>query len=370
MLALQVFFIILSTCTTIATIYVFVHILIHYCCRTPEQIASDKRISKSLSPAECSISGDARTTNIATSTTTKQFRFFRNGTIICSTFFAIQILMANIDFFIWGFTQKDHAYKAATIICWTCYFCGHITLLYIFIGRLRHTFGGTPFAYSDRSISRLKMVCCLMPLLAIASLIAIRTSSGVGVGFVVGVICVTVFVFIDIVLSSVLLWCYLHKLYVLLKVTNDTSLIVITTKMSLLYTVCFASTLSCFLVIAIRAVERTQRDSEGSFLRIIFIFLSLDALLNSLCLWLRLNSAKQSYRKVCQTIHNAFEKCCRRFSNASVDMNHIVEQPAPVASPSPGSVEPSPDILDISKPKMVDLNSFEIRTTQNTAIIL
>eukprot|EP01084_Bolivina_argentea_P299378 516048_1 len=358
MLALQVFFIILSTCTTIATIYVFVHILIHYCCRTPEQIASDKRISKSLSPAECSISGDARTTNIATSTTTKQFRFFRNGTIICSTFFAIQILMANIDFFIWGFTQKDHAYKAATIICWTCYFCGHITLLYIFIGRLRHTFGGTPFAYSGRFISRLKMVCCLMPLLAIASLIAIRSSSS-GVGFLIGVICVSVFVFIDIVLSSVLLWCYLHKLYVLLKVTNDTTLIVITTKMSLLYTVCFASTLSCFLVIAIRAVERTQRDSEGSFLRIIFIFLSLDALLNSLCLWLRLNSAKQSYRKVCQTIHNAFEKCCRWCSNTSVDMNHIVEQPAPV--------EPSPDI---SKPKTVEVNSLEIRTNPNTAIVL
>eukprot|EP01084_Bolivina_argentea_P157929 275175_1 len=128
----QIIFIIVSTLTTVASIYIGIHTFQHfYGSVTIGNHASANSTDRVISAHD--------------HTNSKEYTFFKNAMLICFAFFSVQIIVCNLDHLISAVLPQDPFYELASICIWTGYFVGNIVLLLIFIQRLKYTFHNTSF---------------------------------------------------------------------------------------------------------------------------------------------------------------------------------------------------------------------------------
>ena len=125
------------------------------------------------------------------------------------------------------------------------------------------------------------------------------------------------FVSSDIVFSCILLYLYLKKLSVLVQGGDnhqDTHLIHLITRYTLLYTVCFISTIMVLVISMMLSLVIQMHPEEKN--RFLMIWFSLDSFVNLLSLWLKMSFARNWYFKLCKFGHN---KCTNYFGGLTGD---------------------------------------------------
>jgi len=206
------------------------------------------------------------------------------------------------------YPEKELRFFAYPI--WICYFLGRMMLGLIFLGRLFFTFRGSSLEYSKCTMRSLYFMWGLMPIFAVLStvIIAIDPDGLLMIGIVFG----TLFILIDIVLSIILLFLYLKKLFDLTSTehNNNTKLINLMTRYCLLYCTCFITTFVVFILLALAPVN----SSTGSYRYqgYIWCVVAADSMFNILCLWLNFAFAKVWYFRICGYCHDKCESCCTK----------------------------------------------------------
>eukprot|EP01083_Nonionella_stella_P177620 624817_1 len=245
--------------------------------------------------------------------------FFKRNTIAVCIIWTIICIACALDR-ITLLANPDRERDPFQYIIYPFYFIGLMMLSLIFIGRLHYTFHGTLFGYSKCTMNTLKGMWLIM---ALTSLLAVGLSSASSTRMIGIAFCVVV-IFLNIVLSFVLLFLYCKKLYVLIS-ANDARLLAVMTKYSLLYTVCFASTFGFLVIVTIQAVSGANSNatfrSEDAI-----ILVGADALVNSVCLWLNLTFADPWYHVLCKWGDKQCTKCCKICANDTVESQVTMEK--------------------------------------------
>eukprot|EP01083_Nonionella_stella_P267547 903821_1 len=219
------------------------------------------------------------------------------------------------------------------------YFIGRILISLIFIGRLHFTFKGSTFEYSKCAMNSLKGAWCTMVFCALLSIVLSIPSpiKSQLLGMVVGVL----FVSIDVALLFILLCLYGKKLYVLM-MSGDEYFLSAMTRYSWLYTVCFISTFAVILVFVMNLASFASSGASAFGGHDIVIFISIDALSNSMSLWLNLKTANHYYYVLCGRCDKQCNKCCRSCTNNATENAQMMNDPvlaAPVGDDPPVSKE-------------------------------
>eukprot|EP01083_Nonionella_stella_P003535 10177_1 len=288
-------------------------------------------------------------------------KFFKINTIAICISFSIICIACAMDRI--GLLNNPNFSLISTII-FPLYFIGRILLSLIFIGRLHFTFHGSVFAYTRCTMNALKCSWIIMVISALLGVVffipvfdpALRMH-------VFGMMFSTLFILIDIVLSFVLLYLYAKKLHILIS-AHDEFLLSVMTKYSLLYTVCFVSTFSVFLMAGIQLAAATSGPGvfdEGD----VGVFMSVDSILNSVCLWLNLKFAVPWYYRLCGWGDKQCTKCCVSCSNNTVENQFMIKSEI-VSSDLDSDQKRSVERLE-SNPKPVGIQLES--STGNQAII-
>jgi len=148
----------------------------------------------------------------------------------------------------------------------------------------------------------------LMPIFAILSIIIIGIDTEL---LMIGVIFGTLFILLDIVLSIILLFLYLKKLFDLTSIehNNNTKLINLMTRYCLLYCTCFITTFIVFILLALSPINP---GGSYKYQQYIWCIVSADSMFNILCLWLNFAFAKVWYFRICGFCHNKCDLCCTK----------------------------------------------------------
>eukprot|EP01084_Bolivina_argentea_P260816 440573_1 len=327
---LQIALLIIATVITLLSLLINYQLFYHFCCgcithteaQTKPQIT--ELPSKSLSITSIATSSnseiaDTSRRSIKThqkDSTNEIHWFFRYATIAtCSLFFGISVcinianilLVINCD--LTG-TQKSYV----SFIIWPSYFLGRIILCLIFIGTLHFTFVGSAFEYKKSTFYCLGCLWVIMFTCAVISSVFTATSRF----RIFGIVLASLFVLIDIVLSCILLYLYLKKLFILIIAANH-MLISLMTKYAVLFTICFISSFVIFMFMSM--------SPAYYHIYIVWMFVSIDSLANTLCLWLRLAIAKPWYHKLCRTCDHGCRLCCANCTKeTSKNQNNVISE--------------------------------------------
>eukprot|EP01084_Bolivina_argentea_P009857 18393_1 len=263
--------------------------------KTPEQsISSEPNIESSSS-----VSSDEKYQPV--------LKFFKRNTIAACVIFSIICVVCVIDHIslLW---DQDRETDHFLLLLLPLYFIGRILLSLIFIARLHYTFKGSAFGYSKCTVNSLIGAWCVMVFCSLLS-VMLSTPSALRAelpGLALGV----VFILIDVALLFILLYGYGKKLEVLL-MSGDASFLSLITRYSWLYTVCFMTTFAVILSFVAQLVSMAALGENVFPGEAIAVFVSIDSLVNSLCLWLNLRTADRWYKILCRWGDNQCRKCCR-----------------------------------------------------------
>eukprot|EP00485_Elphidium_margaritaceum_P007384 CAMPEP_0202687826 /NCGR_PEP_ID=MMETSP1385-20130828/3424_1 /ASSEMBLY_ACC=CAM_ASM_000861 /TAXON_ID=933848 /ORGANISM="Elphidium margaritaceum" /LENGTH=208 /DNA_ID=CAMNT_0049342675 /DNA_START=443 /DNA_END=1069 /DNA_ORIENTATION=+ len=173
-------------------------------------------------------------------------------------------------------------------------------------------------------MSVLFLVWCLMPCSAVLSV------AWIGVGtlpIVYGIAVGTLFILIDIVLSITLLYLYLKKLHDLVVAQPNAKVIEVMTRYTLLYTICFCSSLVVFVLLALAPVASPtinhRLSADFSYQSFAWMVVALDSLVNTLCLWLNFAFAKKWYVMLCKRCHIRCGRCCNQCCVATEKLSAV-----------------------------------------------
>eukprot|EP01084_Bolivina_argentea_P103723 185758_1 len=301
-----------------------------YCTKTtisdvndsPEQVQSTSNIpslsiSKSNSNDIANSNNQSNPTIARNSTKTKTVHpFFRRTTITSSVLFCFVCFSVNIDRFMLVIQNGQRQSFKMAIPIWSFYFIGRMVLSLIFIGRLILTFKDLPLAHSKFIVYVLKFLWILLPIFAIL---------GMGVFYInaiFGAIFGALFIFDDIILSIILLYLFLKKLFDLMGANPDKRLVSLMTRYSLLYSLYFVSTVIVFVLLTIAQSLVSIIGTEAQ--AYVWIFVAIDCLVNIVCVWLNLSFAERWYYKLCQYFHIKCELICSKCTKSSTDQNMVI----------------------------------------------
>eukprot|EP00484_Ammonia_sp_Unknown_P027647 CAMPEP_0197035200 /NCGR_PEP_ID=MMETSP1384-20130603/13060_1 /TAXON_ID=29189 /ORGANISM="Ammonia sp." /LENGTH=184 /DNA_ID=CAMNT_0042465229 /DNA_START=630 /DNA_END=1184 /DNA_ORIENTATION=- len=119
------------------------------------------------------------------------------------------------------------------------------------------------------------------------------------------------FIIFDILLSCILLYLYLKKLYDLVhddEQQQNRKFVHLMTRYTLLYLVTFITTLVVLLFLSCSPLF--VASNGALYQSCVWIVVAIDAMLNTLCLWLNFAFAKKWYFKLCHCMHNECTLCC------------------------------------------------------------
>lgn len=236
--------------------------------------------------------------------------FFKYAALVGCILFCIVCISVNIDRILLIFDPNSQLSFLAYPI-WIPYFLGRMLIVLIFLGRLFFTFRGSSLEYSKCTMNTLYFLWGLMPTFAITSTMIIGIDTEL---LMIGVIFGTLFILCDIVLSIILLFLYLKKLFDLTSVehSNNDKLINLMTRYCILYCTCFITT---FIVFMLLALSPLNPGGSYRYQQFIWCIVSADSMFNVLCLWLNFAFAKKWYFKICGFCHNKCDLCCTKNKN-------------------------------------------------------
>eukprot|EP01084_Bolivina_argentea_P264668 448413_1 len=317
-------FAIILTSLTIAAFIILYHLHRYLCCCDPpkeENENSDHEIEPPTNSPSCSRSKSNSNSNHSSNSQNPSNQihgFFKCTTITTCIFFGIVCVSVTIDRILLLIFLKRKT-SSIMFIIWPFYFIGHIILSLIFIARLYQTFKGSTFAYSKCTINILVFTWILMPFFSFLSIVI----SVIPQYDFIGYFCGTLVIVVDIILSFILWYLYLKKLFVLI-CGDDPFFKSLMTKYTLLYTLCFLSTFTSVTILSIQSVSfamnSTLMTTEQTLLPV-----SIDSFVNILCLWLNLSFAEPWYHKLCKYLDNKCHLFCKRCTKKTVSNQQMIE---------------------------------------------
>eukprot|EP01083_Nonionella_stella_P075830 206315_1 len=245
--------------------------------------------------------------------------FFKRNTIATCVIFGVICIVCDMDS-INLLSNPGRESDPFLLLSLPLYFAGRILLSLIFIGRLHFTFKGSMFEYSKCTMNSLKGAWCTMVFCALLSIVLSIPSPlrSELLGMVIGIL----FILIDIALLFILLYLYGKKLHVLM-MSGDEQFLSVMTKYAWLYTVCFISTFAVILVFVMQLVSFAAFGASWFGGEDIVVFMSIDALTNSACLWLNLTTANHYYYLLCGCCDKQCKKWCRSCTNTTENANKM-----------------------------------------------
>eukprot|EP01083_Nonionella_stella_P009909 28358_1 len=236
---------------------------------------------------------------------TKIKSFFIYTTLISSSCFLVSSILITTERILsiepfWTFGHLEYfSYFMNTL-----YFIGRMILTSIFIGRLYYTFRESSFYRLSKG-----SIWCLTVLWSLSCCVGLLSSALYPLSVKFTIIFGTSFLFLDGVLSCVLMYIYVKKLRLLVSKNNENAnvkLISLITRYTLLFSICFVSTTLYFVLAIVVSGFARSAFPRGEALRFLSVFLAADSLCNSLSLWLNLSSSKKWYFRLCGAVHDKY----------------------------------------------------------------
>eukprot|EP01084_Bolivina_argentea_P055077 100993_1 len=307
---------IILTAITICSIVIVYEVCKYLCCCCPKPMNPESNKTETSPNMEHSVAS-LSTSNSNSNSTNKTNRnnksnlstFFSCATITTCILFCITCVSVNFDRI--QLLSQDNQRKSWAIggIIWSGYFIGRLIISLIFIRRLCMTFQGSAFQFTQSVINTLNCMWFSMILFTISAFALTSVRSLVIYGVIIGCL----YVIIDVALSCTLLYLYSKKLFVLVS-NKDTQLLALMTKYALLYTIYFISSFIVFLTLAI-----SPMFLSAAFQAYLWIVVSLDSLINIICVWLKFAFAEKWYFKLCMYCNNKYKLCCNNCTNNGTD---------------------------------------------------
>ena len=124
------------------------------------------------------------------------------------------------------------------------------------------------------------------------------------------------------------------------------------TRYTLLYSVCFISTIIVFIVNFITSFGVVNTDT-AELLRLMLLLMSVDSFFNTLSVWLNLSFAKDWYSKICKQC----DRNCGKFYGNTEDVVMMTKEVATTVN------------IDVKIETMEEM-TVKSETTGNTAVIM
>eukprot|EP01084_Bolivina_argentea_P093493 168147_1 len=312
-LALLISSIILLTVISLLSLAIIYRLWTDLCCKSAGRTAS----ATTNSANEPSASRSNTTQSVFKGETLKPL--FKYTTLSATFLFVSACILMYIDRLL-ALTPKYDDMALIWVIN-TCYFGGKMILSLIFIARLYYTFKGSAYSYSKKVILFLVFSWCLMTFCIFIAFALFPLSKYITMTFS------SLFILLDIIISCTLFVLYIRKLSSLANDTNtavvntNEDLINLMTRLTLLYTLCFISTVLVLVMFTfIIVININIFDSVEKMIAVCFLE-SLDSFVNVIALWLNFSFSNYWYLKLCKYCDRKFKFW---FLNTTVDEMNLV----------------------------------------------